>query len=612
MPIPSPERACIKALTAMTLLLATALSATAEPRHGLSVFGDLKYAPDFKHFDYVNPDAPKGGKIAMIGAGGITTFDSFNGYIKEGDAAQGLELLFDTLMTRADDEPDAVYGLVALSADIADDRRSVTFKLNPQAKFADGTPITADDVVFSLTTLKEKGDPRISLNLQNVSAAQALDPLTVRYTFTGDLVRDLPVQVAELPVLSKAFHATREFKQTLEPPLGSGPYKIVDFKPGSFVSYQRREDYWARDLPVNRGRFNIDTVRYDYFRDRTIELQNLFNGTFDLREEFTSKDWATSYDIAPVKEGRIQKVSIPDERPSGTQGFFINTRKSKFSDPNVRRALDLAYDFEWANKNLLYDTYQRTTSYFENSQLKATGLPSADERALLEPFRTQLPPSVFGEPYTAPVTDGSGNDERKALREAGLLLDAAGWKVVDGRRTNGKGDALEIEFLIFEAGFERIIAPFIVRLQKIGIKANSRRVDPAQYQQRKKTFDFDITVQRYAMRLSPGVELYNFFGSRSANVEGSANLAGVKDPVVDALIDKIIAAQSRDELVTASRALDRVLRAQHYWIPHWYKASHSLAFWNRFSWPANKPKYDRGAPETWWYDTTKAANLKPN
>lgn len=584
----------------------------AEPRHGISAFGDLKYPPTFTHFEYVNPDAPKGGAIRMVGAGGVTTFDSFNDHVLEGDAAQGLELLFDSLMVRAFDEPDALYGLVALSVDVADDRHSVTFKLRPEAKFADGTQITADDVAFTLATLKEKGHPRYSLALKNVERAEAVDSTTVRYVFTGDLVRDLPMQVAELPILSKAYYTAHPFKMSLEPPLGSGPYTIADHKPGTFVTYRLRHDYWARDLAVNKGRFNFDSVRYEYFRDRTAELQNLFNGTYDFREEFTSKDWATAYDIAPVKDRRIVRQTIADERPSGTQGFFINLRRSKFDDVRVRQALDMAFDFEWTNRNIFYGLYTRTTSYFENSDMKATGPPSGAELALLEPFKDKLPPSVFDEPYQPPVTDGSGGDERKLLREAGLLLDAAGWTVKDGRRVNAKGEPLDIEILIDADGFSRIIAPYIGKLAKIGVKAEIRLVDPAQYQRRMKSFDFDMAVQRYAMRLVPGVELKNFFGSGSASVEGSFNLAGINDPVVDALIDKIMNAPSRAELVTGARALDRVLRAQHYWVPHWYKAAHNLAFWNRFSWPDVKPKYDRGAPETWWYDTAKAATLAPN
>jgi microcin C transport system substrate-binding protein len=611
-------------MRALVLLLTACLAsaATAEPRHGLSAFGDLKYPPDFKHFDYVNPDAPKGGKIAMIGSVGRSgfiattariTFNSFNDFVADGDPAMGLHLVHDTLMARALDEPDAVYGLVAASADVAADGKSVTFKLRPEAKFADGSAITAEDVVFSLTTLKQKGDPRFSLTLRDVSGAEALDPLTVRFAFSGELVRDLPTTVAQLPVLSKAYYTTHPFDMSLEPPLTSGPYKIADFKPGTFVAYQRREDYWARDLPVNRGQYNIDTVRYEFFRDRTAEIQNLFNGTYEFREEFTSKDWAVAYaDVPAIKDGRMIRQTLADERPSGTQGFFLNTRRAKLQDGRVRHALDLAFDYEWANNNLFYGLYTRTTSYFENSDMKAAGPPSPEEIALLEPFRDKLPESVFGLPYTPPVTDGTGGDERKWLREAGNLLDAAGYTVKNGQRISPAGEPLELEILVFEQSFERVINPYIARLQKIGITATMRRVDPAQYQQRVKSFDFDITVRRFALGLVPGVELRTFFGSSAADMEASYNLAGIKDPVADALIDKVITAKSRPEMLTATRALDRVLRAGHYWVPHWYKGAHNLAFWNRYSWPATKPKYERGAPETWWYDSVKASAAKPN
>lgn len=608
----SKRTAALAATIAM--LLAVGISATspasAQPRHGLSVFGDLKYPPGFKHFDYVNPDAPKGGRMSLIGGTAITTFDSFNPFILKGDPANGLELLFDSLMVPAFDEPDSVYGLVAETAEVAADGRSVTFKLRDAAKFSNGTPVTAEDVAFTLTTLKEKGHPRYSLILRDVKSAEALDTRTVRYTFEGDAIRDLPIEVAKLPILSKAHFTANPFVMSLDPPLGSGPYRIDDHKAGTYVEYRRREDYWAKDLAVNRGRHNFDTVRYEYFRDRTIELENLLNGNYDFREEFTSKDWALGYDKPAVRDGRIVRATLPDARPSGTQGFFINSRRGKFADPRVRKALDIAFDFEWANRNLFYGLYTRTNSYFENSEMKAIGPPSPEELALLEPFKAQLPPEVFGEAYRPPVTDGTGADERKYLREASTLLDAAGFTIKNGKRHTPKGELFEIEFLTFEQGFDRVIQPYIARLEKLGITAAIRRVDPAQYQNRVKTFDFDVTISRLVMRLTPGIELRNYFSTASATAEGSFNLAGIKDPVVDALVDKAMLAKSRPELLAACRALDRVLRASHYWVPHWYKASHTIAHWNRFSWPPTKPKYDRGAPDTWWFDAAKAQSIK--
>ncbi|MEQ1710861.1 MAG: extracellular solute-binding protein, partial [Hyphomicrobium sp.] len=389
------------------------IQASAEPKHGLSVFGDLKYSADFTHFGYVNPAAPKGGRMSMIGSAGRITYDSFNNFILKGDPAQGLDYLFDSLMVRAHDEPDAVYGLVAEDADVSADGRAVTFHLRPEAKFADGSPVTADDAVFSFDTLKKDGHPSISLSLRDVERAEAIDAHTVRYTFTGDLIRDLPMTVAVLPLLSKAYYTAKPFSETsLDPPLGSGPYRIADHRPGTFVTYKRRADYWAKDLAVNRGRFNFDELRYEYFRDRNVELENLFNGTFDFREEFTSLHWATGYDKPPVKDGRIVRLTLPDNSPSGAQGFFINTRRDKFKDWRVRKALDLAFDFEWSNKNLFYGLYTRTGSFFENSEMKAKGPPSPEELKLLEPHRAKLPDAVFGEPYSPPVTDGSGSDRK--------------------------------------------------------------------------------------------------------------------------------------------------------------------------------------------------------
>lgn len=588
----------------------TAYTAAAEPRHGLSVFGELKYPADFKHFEYVNPDAPKGGKIVTMGTGGATTYDTFNGFILKGDAAQGLELLFDSLMVRAQDEADAMYGLVAESADVAADGMSVTFKLRPQAKFSDGTPVTADDVVNSFTLIKEKGHPALAMPLRDVVKAEALDVATVKYTFQGTLVRDLPITIAGLPVLSKAYYTAHPFEETsLKPPLGSGPYLLASFNPGTYVAYKRRDDYWAKDLPVNRGRHNFDEIRFDYYRDRNIELEAIKSGAFDMREEFTSSSWAKGYDIPAVREGRLIKDTLPDARPSGAQGFFINTRRDKFKDPRVRHALDIAFDFEWSNNMLFSNLYTRTESFFENSDMKASGKASPEEIALLEPFKDKLPANIFDEPYAPPKTDGSGNN-RNNLKQAFDLLKAAGFTVGNDRiARNAKGEALDVEILMFEPAFERIAGPYVENLKKIGINATVRRVDPAQYERRMKSFDFDMTTQRYALRLTPGIELRSYWGSDAAKTDGSFNLAGIADPVVDALIDKVVAAKSRAELVTATRAIDRVLRASHYWVPHWYKASHNIAFWNKFSRPAVQAKYDPGILDTWWYDTAKAAVL---
>jgi microcin C transport system substrate-binding protein len=599
----------IAGFAALALGVFLATGACAERKHGLSAFGDLAYPADFAHFAYANPDAPKGGTFALVGFGGVATFNSLNNYILKGDAAEGLDLLFDSLMTRSADEPDAVYGLVAESAEIAPDGKSVTFYLRPEARFADGTPLTADDVVFSFDTLKSKGHPIFHQMLQDVVKAEALDPSTVRYTFSGELVRDLPLTVATLPIFSKAYYANRPFDATtLEPPLGSGPYRVSALAQGRSIVYARNPNYWAKDLPVNRGRWNFDKIRYEYFRDRTAAMEAFKAGAYDFREEFTSKVWATEYDFPAIRAGKIKKEVLPDDTPSGTQGFFINTRRDKLKDPRVRQALELAFDFEWANKNLFYGLYDRTTSFFENSSMKAVGEPSDDERKLLTSLGVPVPEEALGPAYLPPKSDGSGQD-RNLLLQAGKLLDEAGFTIKNGVRVDAKGEPLDLEILTFEPVFERVTAPYVKNLKLLGINAHIRMVDAAQYQQRLKDFDFDITTQRYAMRNTPGVELRSYFGSAAANMNGSLNLAGISDPAVDALIERILAAKSREELETSARALDRALRAGHYWVPHWYKAANDIAYWDKFSRPATKPRFDRGILDTWWYDEAKAAKL---
>ena len=586
-----------------------AVSASAEPRHGISTFGDLKYPSDFTHFDYVNPDAPKGGKISLIGPSAIDTFDSFNGYILKGDPVQGYELMFDSLMARAEDEPDALYGLVADTADLAADRKSITFALRPQARFSDGTPLTAEDVCDSFRLLSTKGHERIRLTIRDVEDCEVLGPQSLRYRFKGERTRDLPLTVAALPIFSKAYYAKVDFaKSTLEPPLGSGPYKVRSFKPAEYVTYGRRDDYWAKDLPVNRGRYNFDDVRFDYFRDRTAALEALKSGTIDLREEYTSRDWATAYDFPAVKDGRVKKVALPDDTPSGAQGFFLNLRRAKFQDIRVRQAMNLAFDFEWTNKNLFFGLYDRTKSFFERSPLMAEGLASPAERALLEPYRAGLRPEVFGDPIIPPVSDGSGQD-RKLLRQASRLLDEAGWKTEGTLRKNAKGETLDIEFLIDSPVFERVLGPYVKNLKLIGVNASIRTVDDAQFQERQKNYDYDIITSRFMAGLTPGDSLRVFFGSESAQKPGTYNMSGVASPAIDGLIDKVVEAGSREQLNVAGQALDRVLRSEAFWVPNWYKTSYWVAYWDKFGRPETKPKYDRGIVDTWWYDEAKATRI---
>lgn len=570
--------------------------------HGLSAFGDLKYPPDFPHFDYVNPDAPKGGQMRTTPQSALNAFDSLNPYILRGDAAEWSgSLPFDTLMTAADDEPDSMYGLVAEHVEYIPGKWA-TFQLRPEAKFSDGTPVTAEDVKFSFDILREKGSPRIKPMLEGIASVEVLDPLRVKYAFEeGVPARDLPMTAAGLPIFSKASFEGRDFEKSgMEPILGSGPYVMDSHAAGRRITWKRREDYWAKDLPVNKGRWNFDRITFEYFADAAAGRQALFAGALDMREEMSANDWATAYDAPPVKDGRIKREVIPDGRPAGTQGWWLNTRRPHLSDPRVREALDLAFDFEWSNRTLWHQLYSRTFSFFQNSGFEAQGLPTPGELALLEPFRDQLPETIFTEPaYVPPVTDGTGNN-RAQLRRAGQLLDEAGWKIVNGKRRNAAGEPLKIEFLEENRAFERITNPYIQNISRLGIDASLRMVDSPQMQLRMKSYDYDIVGGRFVFPPTPGVELNVFYSSESAAQEGGWNLSGVSSPVIDALIKAASDAKTREENADAVRALDRVLRAQHIWVPQWNKGSHTLAWWDRYDRPAVKAPYDRGVLSTWW------------
>ncbi len=583
--------------------------------HGLSAFGDLAYPADFSCFRYVNPNAPKGGTFSQIGPDRLynqnfLTFDSLNSYILKGDAAQGMELTFATLMARAGDEPDAMYGLVAAKVRRSDDGLAYRFLLRPEAKFHDGSPLTARDVAFSLTILKAKGHPLIVQALRDMVSAAANDDGTVTVTFAPKRARDVPLFVAGLPIFSQAYYSAKSFDQsTLDVPLGSGAYKVGRFDAGRFIEYRRVEDWWGADLPVSRGQNNFDVVRFEYYRDREVGFDGFTAENYLFREEFTSRTWMTRYDFPALRDGRVKRDTIPDDTPSGAQGWFINTRRKKFADARLREALNNAFDFEWTNKTIMYGCYQRTVSLFQNSDMMAAGKPGAAELALLVPFRGRVSDDVFGEAYLPPVTDGSGND-RAMLRRAAALLAEAGCELKDGKRVLPSGEPISIEFLLDEPAFEPHHMALIKNLATLGIPAALRLVDPVQYQALLNDFEFDITVDRFGFSSTPGDSLRSFFSSRAAALKGSNNLAGIADPVIDALIETAIAAQSRSALVTACRALDRVIRAGHYWIPQWYKPSHWIAYWDVFGRPPAQPRYFRGIPDTWWYDRDKAAKLK--
>ena len=610
----------MKALVLVALIALGAVSARAEVvvSHGLSAFGDLKYLADFSHFDYVNPQAPKGGAIATTSVRANQTFDTLNAYSLRGDPPMGLSapenLVYDTLMATADDETDAVYGLVAAHAEFLPGGDWIIFEMRPEARFADGSAVTAEDVVFSFESLKSDGAaPRFRLSLRDVTGAEALGPHRVRFTFAPDAPkRDLPMLVAGLPILSKAWFEGRDFgAPSMEQPLGSGPYAVEKAEAGRSVTYRRRDDYWARDLPVNVGRWNFDAITVEYFRDRSAAIPALQARVIDLHESFSSKEWAVDYDFEAIRDGRVIRETLPDLSPSGTQGFWFNTRRPQLSDARVRQALGMAFDFEWSNRTLFYDLYQRTTSFFQTTAMMAEGEPSPEELALLEPFRDRLPPEVFGPIFTPLVSDGSGRN-RQALRAASRLLEDAGWFLDDaGIRRNEAGEALTLEIFDDSSAFERIVNPYIQNLRALGVEASWRLVDAAQNQQRTKDFDYDVTIARFSLGATPGPGLRNFYHSSSAGQPGSYNLSGVADPVVDHLVETMIAAPDRATLNVAGRALDRVLRAMHIWSPQWFKASHTVAYWDKFARPAIKPPYSRAILDTWWVDPAREAALDP-
>jgi microcin C transport system substrate-binding protein len=589
----------------------------AAPAHGMSAFGDLKYPADFHHFDYVNIAAPKGGFFSLIPSvrsynQSYQTFNSFNAFILKGEGAQGMDMTFSPLMVRASDEPDAMYGLVAKSVQISADKTSYRFTLRPEARFHDGLRLTAHDAAFSLTTLKEKGHPLIVAQMRDVLRAEAIDDATLVVTFAATRARDVPLYVAGLPIFSKAYYATRAFDEsTLDIPLGCGPYKVGKFEVNRYVEYERVKDWWGADLPVARGSYNFDTVRYEFYRDREVAFEGFSAKSYLYREEFTARVWATRYDFPAVKDGRVKRETLPDDTPSGAQGWFINTRRDKFRDSRVREALIQAFDFEWTNKTIMYGAYARTHSPFQNSDMMVSGPPSPEELKLLEPFRGQVPDEVFGTPFVPPVSDGSGQD-RTLLRKASQLLQDAGLPIKDGKRLLPNGEVFRIEFLADEPSLQPHHAPYIKNLGTLGIEASLRVVDPVQYRARVEDFDFDMTIERFSMSATPGDGMRPFFSSQAAATKGSYNLAGISNPAIDALLEKIIGADNRADLTVACRAFDRVFRAGRYWVPQWYRTSHPIAYWDLFGHPDKQPHYAQGvgAPENWWSDAGKLAKAE--
>lgn len=582
----------------------SAQEASVTPQPAIAMHGDVKYPSDFKHFDYVNPDAPKGGILRVHAVG---TFDSLNPFIVKGAPAGGLTylgtgLIYESLMDQSNDEPFSMYGLLAESIELPKDRSWVAFNLRPEAKWADGKPVTAEDVVWTFNTLLEKGTPFFKAYYGDVSKVEAISDRRVKFTFNHTENAELPLIISQMSILPKHFWdgTGRDFSSTsLEAPLGSGPYKIGAAEPGRRIEYLRDPNWWGKDFPINKGRYNFDRISYEYYRDSDVALEAFLAGEYDVREENMAKLWASAYDAPAVKDGRITKAEVPHQRPQGLQGFLYNTRRPLFADRAVREALAYAFDFEWSNKQFAFGSYKRTRSYFSNSGLESHGLPEGKELEILEIFRGRVPDEVFTAEYNPPATDGSGN-ARVNLKKAADILDAAGYKMgKDGVRSKG---SVRLEFEIIDANpaFERWVLPFIRNLEKIGVKASFRAIDAAQYQNRMNEFDYDMTIGSFGQSESPGNEQRDYWGSAKADAPGSRNYIGVKDPVVDELIEMIIKAPSREDLVARVHALDRVLQWGYYVIPHWHINYWRLAWWNRLQKPEHLAPITPGIADTWW------------
>ena len=580
-------------------LLFSALAglAVAAPQHALTLYNEApKYPADFQHVDYVNPDAPKGGTFRQSAMGG---FDSLNPFITKGVPADGLDLIYDTLMRQGLDEPFTEYGLVAEKIEKAPDNSWVRFYLRPEARFHDGHPMRAEDVVFSFQTLMKDGAPLYRTYYADVDEVIAEDPLRVLFKFKRTTNRELPLILGQLPVLPKHWWADRDFnKGNLEFPLGSGPYKLAEVKAGRSVRYERVKDYWANDLPINRGFYNFDVMAMDYYRDNTVALEALKAGQFDFWLEVSAKNWANAYNTPAVAQGRLIKEQIPNRNPTGMQGFIYNLRKPMFQDIRVREALSLLFDFEWTNKQLFNGAYHRTRSYFENSEMAATGLPDAAQLAILEPLRGKIPEQVFTQAFEPSVCDASGMI-RPQQRRAYQLLQEAGWRIVDDKMVDTQGKPVSIEFLLAQTEFERVLLPFKRNLADIGIDLVIRRVDVSQYINRLRSRDFDMVVGSFPQSNSPGNEQREFWKSSSADKPGSRNLMGLKDPAVDELVEALIDSDSRQSLVEHARALDRVLQWGFYVIPNWHIKTWRVAYWDHIGHPKVSPAYDVGL-YTWW------------
>ncbi|PZP23970.1 MULTISPECIES: extracellular solute-binding protein [Pseudomonas] len=579
------------------LLLALAGTVCAGPQHAITLYDEApKYPANFKHFAWVNPDAPKGGILRLSGLNG---FDSLNPFIPKGNSADQLGLIYDTLTYHSPDEPFTEYGLLAEKIEKAPDNSFVRFYLNPKARFNDGTPVTAEDVEFTFQTLVDKGDPMYRHYYADVDKVVVEDKQRVRFDFKHPGNRELPLILGQLQVLPKHWWATRDFaKSSLEPPLGSGPYRIAKVDPGRSIRYERVKDWWGKDLPVNRGYYNFDAINVDYYRDSSVALEAFKAGQFDFNLEYSAKDWATGYDSPALRAGKIVQENLVNHNPAGMQSFAFNIRRPVFQDRRVREAIAQLFDFEWTNKQLFFGSYKRTRSYFENSEMAATALPDADELKILEPLRGKIPDEVFTQVFAPPVSDGSGII-RDQKRRAYQLLTEAGFKIENDKMVGPDGKPLAFEFLTAQANLERIILPFKRNLAELGIDLQIRRVDVSQYINRLRSRDFDMVPATWGQSNSPGNEQMEFWHSRSADSPGSRNFIGLRDPAIDTLVEGLIRADSRKSLILHCRALDRVLQWGNYVVPNYYVDTWRVAYWTRLAHPETTSLYDFGMM-TWW------------
>ncbi len=576
--------------------------------HGFAMHGTPKYAADAGPPDWLNPGAPKGGTV-RLGARG--TFDSLHPFIIKSVPAAGIGALWDTLCWSSREEASTQYGLIAETIEWPEDRSWVAFTLRPQARFHDGTPIAVEDVIWTFDTLKAKGLPNYAFYYADVLKAEKIGDRKVRFAFRDDTNKELPLIVGELPVLPAKWWATRDFeKVSLEAPLGSGPYKVDSFDVGRSIAYRRAPDWWARDLWMNRGRNNFEVMRYEYYRDATVQFEAFKAGDIDLRQENIARNWATAYDFPAVRDGRIQKAEIKHELPTGMQCFAFNTRRDFFKDKRVREAIATMFDFAWTNKNLFYGMYKRNVSFFGNSELASSGLPTPAELKYLEPLRGKIPDEVFTKEFVLPETDGTGNVRDLARRALALLKDA-GWEVKDGKMTETRtGKKLAFEMLLSDASFERVTLPYKQNLERIGIDMNVRTVDTAQFKRRSDDFDYDMMVESFGQSLSPGNEQRDFWGSKAAATPGSRNTIGIRDEAIDRLTETLIGAPDRESLINVTRALDRVLQWSHFVVPNWHSNTAYVAYWNRFGRPEKSAKYAPVAFDTWWVDEAKDKALQ--